>query len=77
MIKLDWKIYAMVAVAVAMAATYWVGMRQGESNMRIKAEKELTAQLKERGVTDDEINEMDPDGVCGLLGGVLVNGVCQ
>ncbi len=67
-----------VAVALTIAGgLYLKGRTDGEAKMRAIAQEQLVAQLKERSETDAEIDALDPAGICELLGGVLVDGVCE
>lgn len=68
---------AVVAIAVLVLAIF----RSGQDLERWKHEardaRELTEQIKDRGLTDEEVDRMSAADLCARLNGVWHDGKCE
>lgn len=74
---LAWGAAGLVTLMLAFGGGYVKGRSDGRA-IAAKASLQATLnQLKERGATDAQINDMGTADLCRLLGGVYVNGKCD
>lgn len=66
-----------VALALVLLAAFRAGQDQERAKRAARDARELTEQIKDRGLIDDQVERMSTADLCRKLGGVWRNGKCE
>ncbi len=64
-------------VALSIGASYLKGAVDGRALGEAEAKTAVIRQLKERNLTDDQVNRLPAADLCRELGGVFRDGLCH
>lgn len=65
------------AIALATLAVFRAGQDSERSKTAARDARELTEQVKDRSLTDDQVDRMSAADLCARLNGVWRNGKCE
>ncbi len=67
----------LIGAGLLLGAIYQMGRADEKAKVAARDNRELVEQIKDRSITDDQVNRMSPADLCRGLGGVYVDGQCQ
>jgi hypothetical protein len=67
----------LLVIAILLIGIYKAGENAADNRHKAKSIQELSEQLDERGVTNEEVRNATLARKCELLGGVFRDGICE